>query len=130
MCAELLEAAHLFQSGLEGEERGRGPSMAEQQHELYRALGKVEAIATSLERAVTLLVANQNEVKLAMERTEGHMSAMAKDIASVQEEAVIARQAASRANERLDRIKWTAGGAGLVGGGAIGAAINQLIKWF
>ena len=98
--------------------------MAEQQQEIYRAIGKLEAVATAVVTAVESLTKGQLETKLQGERIEQKLNSMTGDVSDTAATAKRAEDKANKAHGRLDRLKWLSAGAAMVG-----TAVGTLVSW-
>lgn len=84
--------------------------------DIYRAIGSLEAMASNLKTAVEGLSKTQGENNVLTAQIVAKLDNIGKDLHTASTTAVLAKQEADRANARIDRLIWTATGAGTVAG--------------
>lgn len=101
--------------------------MAEQQNEVFRAIGKLEAAASMVTNAIESLTKGVLESKLQGERIETKLNAMATDMGGTDATAKAALSEAGRAHGRIDKVIYTASGFGAAGG-ILGWVVSTLLN--
>lgn len=84
--------------------------------DIYRAIGSLEAMASNLKVAVEGLSKTQGENNVLTAQIVAKLDSIGKDLHTASTTAVLAKQEADRAHARIDRLIWTATGAGTVAG--------------
>lgn len=82
--------------------------------DIYRAIGSLEAMASNLKTAVEGLSKTQGENNVLTAQIVAKLDSIGKDLHTASTTAVLAKQEADRAHARIDRLIWTATGAGTV----------------
>lgn len=94
--------------------------------DVYRAIGTLEAMASNLKQAVDSLTKAQAENNVLTAQIVTKLDGIGKDLhgASTTAKAALAR--ADAAHDRIDRLVWTASGAGMAAGAVIGFFSDKL----